>query len=53
MKKKIEFTNRVDSDEATQHEPPHFNLRCLPLTFRKQFFFYSFLVFEEIGDLNF
>ena len=26
----VEFTNRVDPDEAAHNEPPHLDLHCLP-----------------------
>ena len=29
-KENVEFANIVATDEATQNEPPHLNLHCLP-----------------------
>ena len=32
MEKKIEFANNVDPDKVAHNEPPHPDLRCLPLS---------------------
>ena len=30
INKKVEFANRIDSDEVAHHKQPHLDLQCLP-----------------------